>query len=221
MLAATAGLVQAAVARQHATWSRIALVAVALQIVLVGLVPYGPTLIGARYFVNCTPYFVLGLAAFASLTARRLSPNGVRVVAAAGAAAVVWAIGLDTLIVRGLMDRFNAVPAATIFWKQLTDVPLRLGDHLLGLSITQPALSMFVQLGQGLAGDLAAFVSGASAVGLIVAGTAALTRWAYLTFDSTNGAIYKWLAAICIMFSVVSASMTWLWLGMHPIVRAQ
>jgi len=218
MLVAVAGLVCAVWDRRHRSWASIALLAVCVQVVLVGIVPYGPNLIGQRYLVNCTPYFILGLAAAFEFLGRRLRSEALAraLVYPLIVGAIVWNIGLDTLVVRGLIDRWGAVAAAEILTKVMAVAPLHLGDHLLGLSINQPSFSVFVHLGYGLNGDGSALLRAAAAVFVLMASAAWMTRQASRWWDHGPVEGVPRAALVLPILLTVSAAVTWLYLGWHP-----
>jgi hypothetical protein len=218
MLVAVTGLVCAAWQRRHRLWASMALLAVGVQVVLVGIIPYGPNLIGQRYLVNCTPYFILGLAAafeFIALRLRSRSP-GRTIVYPVVVGAILWNIGLDTLVVRGLIDRWGPVPPTELLSKLITVAPLHLGDHLLGLSINQPSFSVFVQLGYGLNGDGWALLRATVAAFVLVASAAWMTRRASRWWDGSPDPRFPRAALVLLILLTVSAAATWLYLGWDP-----
>src|SRR5581483_730110 len=73
----------------------------AANVLLIGVLPYGPVLIGQRYLINCTPFFVLGLAGAAESVGVDHRNGRWAFVLGALAAFAIWNIGLDTLLVYG------------------------------------------------------------------------------------------------------------------------
>jgi hypothetical protein len=222
MLAAMLGLFHAMQDRRHRLWASLATVAVGSQVILVGIVPYGPNLIGPRYLVNCIPYLIWGLAAFFALLQRRVRSAAARyaVMSVLVVPAIFWNIGLDTLIVRGLIDKWGPLPPAELVRKQFTVGPLHWGDHLLGLSINQPSFSVFIELGRGLTGDLWALLQAGTASFLLIAGTGFITAIAHRSFDREHRERFPEAAVACIILLVICASGIWLYLGWEPGVLA-
>jgi hypothetical protein len=218
MLAAMLGLFHAMRDRRHRVWASLAIVAVCSQVILVGIVPYGPNLIGPRYLVNCTPYLIWGLAAFFELLERRRRSVVARsaVMSALVVSVILWNIGLDTLIVRGLIDRWGPLPATELVRKQFTVGLLHWGDHLLGLSINQPSFSVFLELGRGLGGDLWALLQAGTAAFLLIAGTRLITAIAQRSFDREQTGRFREAVVACIILLVICTSSIWLYLGWAP-----
>jgi hypothetical protein len=85
---------------------------------------FGGAAFGMRRFVNCTVFFVLGLATLAEALRRRVP---LRALAGAGALFVVWNLFFIVQFATGMIPREHAVDFATLAYNQVFEVPTKLG----------------------------------------------------------------------------------------------
>jgi hypothetical protein len=209
---AVAGLGAGAFSRR---WRRIAWASLTiffLNVLVVAVLPYGPVLIGQRYLINCTPFYGLGLAFLAE--AARVESRwrfalciGVLIVFAA------WNLGLETLVVYGLIDRAGAFSFAELLRKQVFVAPTYLIRHAQGISINQPCFSPLQSLWLGVKGDAGSLLRGTLGIAAVAAGALLTARAtdAIICADPERSSVNHLLLPFGLVPVMVVG--VWLWLG--------
>jgi hypothetical protein len=189
----------------------------ASNVLLIGVLPYGPVLIGQRYLINCTPFFMLGLAAAAESLGVDRQNSRWRIALVALALFVLWNINLETLVVYGQIAGDGRFTVGELVWKQLAVAPRYWIRHVSGLSINQPCFSPLRALWDGAGGRVGPAIAGTAAILALVAGARLTTAIAdaiigWADGRSSRAQLTHTIAFVAAVLPVVVAGV-WIWLG--------
>jgi len=217
MLPACIGLIAAAAQPGRRTIAGLGMATLALNLLIIGVLPNGPVIIGQRYLINCVPFLALGLGVIFEWMGVDRTRNHAIGAGVLTAIAVLWNLNLDTLVVYNQIDRNVAFTLSELVRKELLVAPRYWTNHLRGLSINQPCFSLASELARGARGDLRALTKGIAAFLAVLSSAAGAVALARALSEPGRNATFRQLtlttAAATALLLPATVALIWLSLG--------